>query len=407
MSKDDVNLSPGSALERLEASGLVINDPVLISNERHGHGSPHTKTTFPLQVPYPNMASSAPNSPLFIPQDIINTIVDELHRQHDTSTLSTCARTAHAFRDPCQRHLFHTLSLSNAAPDANQCLLAVLRASVRLQSYPRHFHLRLISLYGTVRAEGALPDILQLLPQLRTFSLAHGITSGLLHFGSISHALKASIFGLLQGEHLGRVDLAHLQEFPIYFLSRCPQLEALTLRDVNPFHIDMWFEPDPELVPAHAHGEPLPGNELRELELRMECNPSWSFVHAQTFGHIRTTVNLERLTKIAIGHLAGDEEVEECWRILEASRILEELEVTLDLSSGMDVQRSVNVPSLIDHDLLQLLGPHKPYPSISPPSPLSPSSSTTAHTPPPPPHSAGTRSVGCTPPSQPCPTPAL
>lgn len=77
----------------------------------------------------------------------------------------------------------------------------------------------------------------------------------------------------------GRVDLAHLQEFPIYFLSRCPRVRELCLRDVNLFHIDMWFEPDPELVSAHAHGELLPRNELRVLELRMKCNLLWSFVH--------------------------------------------------------------------------------------------------------------------------------
>jgi hypothetical protein len=279
------------------------------------------------------MASSG----IFIPQDVINSVIDEL--KDDRRSLSTCSLAARSFLEPCQRYLFFQLDLDNSPKDGNRQLQDVLTDNPRIQSYIRHLRLRLISLYGTVRHEGVLPEILQMLPQLRSFTLSHGITTGLLHFGSISHALKSSIFNLLQCDHLSRVKLGHLQEFPIYFLSRCPQLQELRLSDVNPFHIDMWFEPNPELVPSHA--EALPKNDLKSLTLDMECNPSWSFVHAQTFNHIRSTVNLSHLTRITIGHLSVNEEIEECRKILESSKFLEELTVTLDLSLGMEIQSSV------------------------------------------------------------------
>lgn len=281
-------------------------------------------------------------NPLYIPQDVINSIVNEL--QDDKQTLSRCSLAAHAFCEPCQRHLYSRIDLDNHADDGNQKLEEILTEYPHIQFYIRHLRLRLISRYGRVRDEGALPEILHMLPRVRSFSLSHGITTGLLHFGTLSQSLKASIFDLLQYGQLTRVELSHLQEFPIYYFSQCSQLRELSLSDVNPFHNDMYFEPDPELVPV---SKPLPKTKLQTLSLEMESNPSWSFVHPQTFHHIRSSIDLSHLTSINIGHLFVNEEIDECRKILESTKLLEDLTLTLDLSHGTIIA-SRSTLSLID-----------------------------------------------------------
>ncbi|KAF9462258.1 hypothetical protein BDZ94DRAFT_743072 [Collybia nuda] len=269
-------------------------------------------------------------TPIYIPQDVINSIVNELY--DDKQALSQCSLAAHIFCEPCQRHLYARIDLDNNAEDGNRKLEETLTEYPHIQFYIRHLRLRLISRYGRVRDEGALPEILHMLPRVRSFSLSHGITTGLLHFGTLSQPLKASVFDLLQYGQLTRVELSHLQEFPIYYFSRCSQLRELSLSDVNPFHNDMYFEHNTELVPV---SKPVPKTQLQTLSLEMESNPSWSFVHPQTFHHIRSSIDLSHLTSINIGHLFVNEEIDECRKILESTKFLEDLTLTLDLSHGM------------------------------------------------------------------------
>ncbi|KAJ7264217.1 hypothetical protein C8J57DRAFT_413313 [Mycena rebaudengoi] len=113
-----------------------------------------------------------------LPQELIETIVDDLHARHGKYSLSACALASRAFLVPSQRCLFRSISLKKMPRARTQRVgrsdsvlvgaVNIFTASPRLAPYVRNLSINITNL---VAIHASLTSLLPLLPNVDEFQL--------------------------------------------------------------------------------------------------------------------------------------------------------------------------------------------------------------------------------------------
>ncbi|RDB30315.1 hypothetical protein Hypma_007071 [Hypsizygus marmoreus] len=200
-----------------------------------------------------------------IPQDIIDTIIDELAT--DPSTLSACALAARSFRSPSQKHMYETIKmdLSPGHPSHTSVhrLLDILTTNPLLGTSVKS----LIVVLPHSNTE-KLSGISRLFPRLRkiviTCSLVH--EGGTSRWNAVAEELRVDLYRLMRSPSVEEISFHSIQGFPTRHLTTCGQLKAITLIDVEP---DDSVESLVPPMPADTYTCPSPSvGQLRALHIQ-------------------------------------------------------------------------------------------------------------------------------------------
>jgi hypothetical protein len=169
-----------------------------------------------------------------IPADIIYSIVDEL--DNDKPSLRHCSLVSRSFLPPCRTHLFSIIVLNH--PRSCRGLYRALNNNPSLACYIRD--LSVIANIQTefrgrdwVTIENTLPDVLQMLHELRSFTFRN-ISLRPLPWDMLPNELRHAILDL-SFSLVSTLTLDHLINLPIPDFARFVHLKRLHWVDI---HID-------------------------------------------------------------------------------------------------------------------------------------------------------------------------
>ncbi|KAF9474351.1 hypothetical protein BDN70DRAFT_908536 [Pholiota conissans] len=229
-----------------------------------------------------------------LPQELIESIIDELGHEDDTEALKQCSLVSRAFVYQSQRYLFRAIDLDRRLPRKKY-----YQRFHRLIGTRPHIgeHVRELRLgdngeddfdgsdVSWISSTKTLPHSLQLLPRLESFSLT--FNSELTPWKSLPADLRSSIGRLFRLPTLHTVALEFITAFPPQLLMSLGQMRTLSLSCV---------EVDP-MAPLPADTEYMQsrwGMALENLFLR-GTSPATISVIASALGSA-TSPTLRRLT---------------------------------------------------------------------------------------------------------------
>ncbi|CAA7261052.1 unnamed protein product [Cyclocybe aegerita] len=177
-----------------------------------------------------------------LPFDIIELIIDALAAQNDKETLRNFATVSSTFVVRCQKHLFRTVNLGERCIPGKE----FYRRFFRLISQRRKFctyveDLRLVDTYiwdkekdknwGWLTEEESICDLLDLLPNLRAFSLTFNI--GHPTWVSLRQCIRHALMQVAKRPAVESFTLARIKDFPPSLLVSLATVKHLRLDDVH------------------------------------------------------------------------------------------------------------------------------------------------------------------------------
>ena len=167
-----------------------------------------------------------------IPQDIIDTILDELAHDTNLNALKHCSTVSRSFFWSCCRHLFRSITIDN---------LKQLKGFNRLlTSKPEiSFHIRRLSVTRPARPtrvdDEDLAMVLRMVPRLRWLTWGGQFDSWELQVNwlHLSSNLQSALADLFQSPGLSTVNLSNLHFLPASILSTFTHVKRLTFLNVN------------------------------------------------------------------------------------------------------------------------------------------------------------------------------
>ncbi|RDB30376.1 hypothetical protein Hypma_007059 [Hypsizygus marmoreus] len=195
---------------------------------------------------------------LEVPQDIIDTILDELDQ--DKSTLSACSLVSKSFGLPCQKHLYKKIQIilfqpPNKEHDRIEQLRDILKVNPFITAQVKHLVLRL----PEARA-GRLLLTLEMLPRVSILTV-HPIHNFMLTspWDSFSQELRRDILGFMRSPQVIDLSIHFFHEFPTNLLATCPQLKS----------ISFYYISSPKAM--HALDVTLPADEMTGRRGQLDC----------------------------------------------------------------------------------------------------------------------------------------
>jgi len=254
-------------------------------------------------------------APTSVPQDIIETIIDEL--QDDLRTLTTCTLVSHTFRPQSQKHIFSRIALLVYRNRRIQQINDILSIHPELALYVRHLR---ISLGRT--PDHTLARTVRMLTQIR--SLHFGWLGSSVGWEKYSVDVKSAILDLFYLPSLAKISISKFKLFPcISALGNSYQLRTLELFDAFPPVEDINDQSDPTAL----DNSQLVEKDMRLDSLRLEFSFFFHF-SAETSAHtalLRILIKpyvfpgIARLRKLDVGWLTTPEEVKLCQKLLEVT----------------------------------------------------------------------------------------
>lgn len=200
-------------------------------------------------LPHRRKPSSTPTAGLvhamaqcILPAELIGSIIDEVGRKNDITTLKQCALVSQEFVYQAQKFLFHTIDLDRRLPRKKyyQRFQRLLSARPQLGEYVRELK---IGDGGEEDLGGGngdeswisntktLPETLRLLPRLEIFSLS--FNSDLTAWKTLPLPLRNAIAYIFRLESLQSVALEFITAFPPQLLMGLGRIRNLSLSCVE------------------------------------------------------------------------------------------------------------------------------------------------------------------------------
>ncbi|KAF8066491.1 hypothetical protein FPV67DRAFT_1495026 [Lyophyllum atratum] len=167
-----------------------------------------------------------------VPQELINTILQELAGAR--STLQKCSLVSHSFRDPSQKHLFHSITIfhDNKNQPRNRALLDMLLSNPRLGTYVESLTL----FFNDAFEEKSLSNILSLLRHIQSLQLdceQHTASLNMMYWKALGEDFMIELRRILRSSQLRNLCLGNVL-VPYEYLLRLSQLEELRLQHTLP-----------------------------------------------------------------------------------------------------------------------------------------------------------------------------
>ncbi|KAJ3502506.1 hypothetical protein NLJ89_g8857 [Agrocybe chaxingu] len=177
-----------------------------------------------------------------LPFDIIELVIDALAAQGDKEALRNFALVSSTFVVRCQKHLFRTIDLGERCIPGKE----IYRRFFRIVSQRHKFcayvkDLRLVDTYiwdkeknehwGWLTEEESICDLLDLLPNLRTFSLTFNI--GHPQWVSLRQCIRHALMQVARRPVIESFTLARIKDFPPSLLVSLVTVKRLRLDDVH------------------------------------------------------------------------------------------------------------------------------------------------------------------------------
>ncbi|KAF9464291.1 hypothetical protein BDZ94DRAFT_1256774 [Collybia nuda] len=245
-----------------------------------------------------------------VPPDIIYSIIDELGS--DKPALQHCSLVSRSFLPPCRSHLFSNIVLSHPKPCRG--LYRALNNNPSLACYVRD-----LSVISGVQAEfrgrdwvtieNTLPDVLQILHELRSFTFRN-IYPRALSWDILPLELRNGILEL-SFSPINAITLDHLSNLPISDFARFIHLK--TLRWIN-IHLDQEHYANARKSLTNSMGlyksRPWGKGHLASLEIRGSARSGHLLVDA--LRHTYSPLQLNQLRELSLdGNCAFAAEVTE------------------------------------------------------------------------------------------------
>jgi hypothetical protein len=244
----------------------------------------------------------------FMPQDILNSIVDQL--TDDRPTLKICALISRFFRHTSQTHLYGVICLKIDEEKRNRELVRIFADNPTLALRVQKLELHLLFL-GWEKPSGLehqpLVAILPLLLHLRSLHMTHESNYMLVWKGN--GELHDAVLHLFNLSTLSRLSLGCIQDFPIgVFLRRCTQLRALTLTLI--------YEPQTPEEELDRESSPLkiPRAQLDVLKISTTQNPGRLL---QCLMGPSSSIGIDQLRTLEFGRMEQVHDIDECQRALD------------------------------------------------------------------------------------------
>ncbi|KIM36668.1 hypothetical protein M413DRAFT_449017 [Hebeloma cylindrosporum] len=203
-------------------------------------------------IPHPQRPSDTADGSEVVPlpTEIYESILDEL--SDSPKTLCACALVCHLFAQRAQQLLFSSICLKRPTkvykPDLgirsyvwpSMRFLQIISSSPHLAGYVKSLIVSdqddLRKYYreelSWIRSDKAVHQILPRLDNLKELGLKGNIRGGRLNCRKWGDSLRAGILGRCSSESLVAINLVHVRNVPLSFLSLAPRLEKLELQSV-------------------------------------------------------------------------------------------------------------------------------------------------------------------------------
>ncbi|RDB30511.1 hypothetical protein Hypma_007065 [Hypsizygus marmoreus] len=253
-----------------------------------------------------------------LPQDIINSILSELH--DDKPTLKHCALVAWSFRTESQRHVYGTISI-NLSREAQHIarlhdLHGIVKNNAMLLTHVRCLHLYIPAI------DEKNTEVLAILPMLRQIRKLDSHVSGrdtAIYWYHLTEALREHLYLLMQSPDLVDIGLCSVSQIPLSCFTRCRQLQSVTLSWVS-FSLED-TKPLIPTPPSHGSGE---------LIFLRVCTPCGILNLLDAMSHSDCPLTIRHLSELDIS-LNHKEDVPPCQTILNmCAESLESFTVSLD-----------------------------------------------------------------------------
>ncbi|KAF8069869.1 hypothetical protein FPV67DRAFT_988803 [Lyophyllum atratum] len=249
----------------------------------------------------------------FVPQEIINAIIESLPTPLWSSTLRTCSLVSSSFRDPAQRQLFKVIHVSLLPPlrSRNTTLCGTLIDNPRLCSFVKALHIFIGSESFDVDTTSSTLTRLRRLNHLSLTARDAGAK-----WESLPKSFQRDVCEiLLVTTTLRSLTLRNIMGFPTHAICQCPQLLAL--------HVwSAWFYRVP--------GQPCDGSETQGYlqKLRLGGDATIGPLQCSLLGG-SSPLSIARLRRLN-AEIWSDMSFTELIKLLELSgSYMEDLELTI------------------------------------------------------------------------------
>jgi hypothetical protein len=222
---------------------------------------------------------------LFIPQDVIELIIDEL--RDDNATLHRCAVVSRSFLPQSRKHLFFALHLDHSSISRKHCR----RLGRFLARHPEiAYSIKKLYISNRLLTDGeTLPSVLRVVPNLQAISI-HSL-QGPLDWDAFAEPLKHSLATLFKS--LATLNICFLDNVPISQLSKSSRLKDLSLVCVS-LNRNTLAGTSSEIISQSD----LPKNELESLEIGNSGDSVRALM--QTLASPRSSLSVSKLQSLSV-----------------------------------------------------------------------------------------------------------
>lgn len=272
-------------------------------------------------------------TPLVIPQDILNSIIDQL--TDDRPTLKTCTLLSRFFRYACQTHLFSDIRLKIDEEHRNREFIHILTDHPAIALCVQNLNLQLLYLRWEPPSGSEHEPVVAILPfLLHLQSLQMTYESNYMLVWKGKGELHDAVLHLFKLPTLSRVSLGCIQDFPMnVFLRGCTRLQALAITLVYEPHnvLDNDFNPRPSSIL-------IPKTHLDVLKISTTQNSGRLL---QRLMGLDSSIGIQQLRNFEFGRMEQAQDIDDCQMALDGcAETLEVFKVsvaseTLALTIGM------------------------------------------------------------------------
>ena len=207
--------------------------------------------------------------PLILPYGIIGQIIDPVGEDKDTRLLKDLSLVSHSFHQICCKHLFATVELHDADPDAdsNPHVASSKKGFLKLlkSKYIRKLTYEVSYYYDDdLRLSHILPKCLRTIPCLNCFT----INGSRLDWNKRDSSLTSAFLYLMHLPTINHIDLSNIKNFPLSCLTPSVNLIRLDICYVDPLE---------EEVVVHSEMTPR----IREFRTSNSTRLTETLLHAQ------------------------------------------------------------------------------------------------------------------------------